>query len=54
MNPVPPTICGTQKTPFSKACEVKWLAMPGRAVKPAIQKIVAPKNCAEQAKKPSS
>ena len=54
IKPEPPTICGNQKTQFNSAWSVRWLAMPGRAVTPEIQKTLAPKNCAQQARKPSS
>jgi len=55
MNPEPPTICGAQKAPFRALWDLdRVLFMLGRAVKPDIQKIVAPSSWKRQARKPIS
>jgi hypothetical protein len=54
MKPVPPMTWGSQYAPFCAAVLVRRLRMGGRAVKPAIQKMVAPIIWERQARKPTS
>ena len=51
MKPVPPITCGVQKKRVS-AAGVRLLKMPGRAVMPEIQKMVAPRSWEREARKP--
>lgn len=53
MKHAPPAICGTQKTPFVTR-RLRWLIIPGRPVKPLIQKMVAPMSWMKEAWKPIS
>src|SRR5687768_9740955 len=50
MKPVPPTTCGSQYIPFDTGVEREGL-MGGRAVKPEIQKMVAPMSWERVARK---
>ena len=56
MKPVPPRICGNQYAP-SRACW-EWVEravlMVGRAVRPDIQNMEAPRSWDSEARKPSS